>query len=151
MIPAKVKYFLDKHNLPFYTFEEGSTATAVMAAAQLGVAVGAITKSLLFKNKEGKYFLILVAGDKKVSGSKVKTVTITKADMAKPEETLAVTGYGIGGVCPFCIENITIHVDKSLAEYEHVYPAAGTAASAVKTSHKQLLSILNAKECDVTI
>lgn len=151
MIPQKVKDFLDAHGLAALEFEPGSTATAAMAAEQVGVSVGQIVKSLLFKNKEGKYFMLLVAGDKKVSGSKVKTVTGSKADMTSPNETLALTGYPIGGVCPFGVQGAEVYIDKSLAAYDAVYPAAGTTNTAVKTSYQQLLKILSAQECDVTV
>ncbi|ACC98376.1 Uncharacterized conserved protein [Elusimicrobium minutum Pei191] len=150
MIPAKVKDFLDKHCLLAIEHEEGSTATSVMAAEKLGVEVGQIAKSLLLKNKEGQFFLILCAGDKKISSSKVKEITKSKAEFTKPQETIDVTGFAIGGVCPFGLDNVPLYIDKSLSVYDAVYPAAGTASSSVKTSFKQLLGILNAKECDVT-
>ncbi|MGB2579359.1 prolyl-tRNA editing enzyme YbaK/EbsC (Cys-tRNA(Pro) deacylase) [Elusimicrobium simillimum] len=151
MIPENVQKFLDTYNLTAIEFAPGSTATAVTAAAQLGVEVGQIAKSLLFKNKEGKYFLVLCAGDKKVSSAKIKEITGSKTGLSTPQETLEVTGFAIGGVCPFGVSGVPVYIDKSLEAYTTVYPAAGTAESAVKTSYSQLLQILGAAPCDVTI
>ncbi|HTO23338.1 MAG TPA: YbaK/EbsC family protein, partial [Spirochaetia bacterium] len=65
MIPEKVKTVLDAHGLAAREFDPGSTATSVMAAQQLGVAVGQIAKSLLFLGKDGRYFMVVCPGDRR--------------------------------------------------------------------------------------
>lgn len=64
-IPPKIQAFLDNHNLSALEFEPGSTPTAETAALRIGVPVGQIAKSILFKGKDGRYRLVVVAGDKK--------------------------------------------------------------------------------------
>ncbi len=104
MIPEKVSRVLQAHNLKAIEFEPGSTATSALAAAQLGVSVGQIAKSLLFLGKDGRYFMLCCPGDRKASSSKIKTAIGVKTRMARHEETLGATGFEPGGVCPFGID-----------------------------------------------
>ena len=150
MIPADVKDFLYHHDLKAIEFEEGSTPTAVTAAAKLGVKTGQIAKSILLKGKNGSFFLIVCAGDRRISSSKAKTLTGTKVRMARAEELLEAMGFKPGQVCPFRNSHIPIYIDISLSVYDTVYPAAGTDASGVPLSFKKLLEVTGAAECDVT-
>ena len=148
-LPPQVRAFLDQHGLRALEFEPGSTPTSVLAAQQIGCEVGQIAKSLLFRDKTGEFHLVLLAGDAKVSSGKMKRLVGSETSMATPDETFQVTGFRVGGVCPFGVENVPIYLDASLKKWSTIYPAAGTNASGVPTSYPQLLSILNARECDV--
>ncbi len=140
MIPEKVQSALGAHGLSAVEFEPGSCATSELAARRFGVSVGQIAKSLLFVGKNGKYYLVVCPGDRKISSSKLKAVIGVKSRMAGPEETLSATGFSPGGVCPFGIDGgISIFVDQGLARYETVYPAAGTDSSGVPMSFDALV------------
>jgi prolyl-tRNA editing enzyme YbaK/EbsC (Cys-tRNA(Pro) deacylase) len=142
MIPQKVRDVLDRHGLAAIEFEAGSTATSVLAAGKLGVTVGQIAKSLLFLGKDGRYFLVVCPGDRRVASSKLKAATGAKSRMARADEALAATGFGPGGVCPFGLDSvIQIFIDSSLAQYATVYPAAGTDSSGVPMTFDQLVSV----------
>jgi prolyl-tRNA editing enzyme YbaK/EbsC (Cys-tRNA(Pro) deacylase) len=138
MIPDKVKAVLDAHGLEALEFEPGSTPTAELAAARIGVEVARIAKSLLFKGKDGAYYLVVCPGDKRLPPSALKRATGSKLSMTEPDETERVTGYRPGGVCPFALEGVRILLDRALGEYETVYPAAGTDATGVPTNLAQL-------------
>jgi len=150
MIPEKVKRVLDTHGLQAIEFEEGSTSTAQAAAEKLGVSVGQIAKSLLFSGKDGRFYMLLCPGDRKVSSSKLKAVIGVKSRMANGEETIRTTGFHPGGVCPFGVEGIDILVDESLKGYDTVYPAAGNSASGVPMTFDQLVNITGARLCHCT-
>jgi prolyl-tRNA editing enzyme YbaK/EbsC (Cys-tRNA(Pro) deacylase) len=123
-------------------FAPGSTATSVLAAEQLGVAVGQIAKSLLFSGKDGRFFMVVCPGDRRLSSSKLKAVTGVKSRMATTEEARTATGFGPGGVCPFGIDSrIAIFIDKSLSEHATIYPAAGTDSSGVPMTFDRLVAI----------
>lgn len=139
MIPEKVAEALRLAGLKALEFEPGSTPTAAMAAARIGVEVGQIAKSLLFRAKDGAYHLVVCAGDKRVSSAKLKALVGSKASMADAEETLRVTGYPPGGVCPFGLEGVAVWIDESLEAWETVYPAAGTDATGVPATFDILL------------
>ncbi len=151
MIPERVGQQLAAHGLQAIEFEPGSTATAELAAARLGVAVGQIAKSLLFMGKTGLLAMLLCPGDRKASSAKLKAVLGTKSRMARFDETVAATGFEPGGVCPFGIDpGIRILLDQSLAQYPTVYPAAGTPASGVPMTFAQLAAITGGVVGDFT-
>jgi len=149
MIPEKVKVILDEHGLSALEFEPGSTPTSELAAKRIGVSVGQIAKSMVFKGKDGRFFLVVCPGDRRISSKKVRRVMGTKARMARHEETALVTGFKPGGVCPFGVEGIDIYIDVGLAQYETIYPAAGNDASGVPLSYDLLSSIIGATAVDV--
>ncbi len=152
MIPEGVSKQLAAHGLHAVEFESGSTATSQLAAERFGVLVGQIAKSLLFLGKDGRYFMLLCPGDRKVSSAKLKAALGVKTRMARPEEAFAVTGFQPGGVCPFGIDgNIRILLDESLAQYRTIYPAAGTTASGVPMTFAQLVAITGGQIGDFTV
>ncbi len=149
MIPPEVQAVLEVHQLSALTFEPGSTPTSEMAAAKINCAVGQIAKSLLFKGKDGAFRLFLCPGDRRVDNKRLKNLIGVKARMATIEETLSITGFKPGAVCPFGIGGIKIYIDCGLSVYPIIYPAAGTDASGVPMTYQQLQSITNATQCDI--
>lgn len=149
MIPEHVKQILNSHGLSALEFEPGSTPTSELAAARIGVAVGQIAKSMLFKGKNGSFYLAVCPGDRRVCSKKMKGETGTKVRMARGDETEAVTGFRPGGVCPFGVEGVETLLDIGLAEYPLIYPAAGNDASGVPVTFEQLKRITGGRVVDV--
>ncbi len=150
MIPDKVRAHLAKHGLEALEFEPGSTPTAETAARRIGVTVGQIAKSILVVGKDGRYRMIVLAGDKKLANAKLKALLGVKTSMADADETFAATGFRPGGVCPFGLDGgVEIFLDKSLSVYETIYPAAGTDATGVPLSFGLLRDMTGALVCDV--
>jgi prolyl-tRNA editing enzyme YbaK/EbsC (Cys-tRNA(Pro) deacylase) len=142
MIPSRVRDVLDAHGLRAVEFEAGSCATSELAARRFGVEVSRIAKSLAFLGKDGRLFLVLCPGDRRISSGKLKAATGVKSRMATADETLARTGFSPGGVCPFGVDaGIPIYVDSSLSRYAEIFPAAGTDSSGVPMSYGKLLEV----------
>jgi len=139
MIPEKVQAVLEAHGLEALEFEPGSTPTAELAAARLGVEVARIAKSLLFRGKDGRYRMVVCPGDRRIPPSALKRVTGSKLSMTDPDETERVTGYRPGGVCPFALEGVEILLDRELGKWDRVYPAAGTDSTGVPVSLEDLV------------
>ena len=116
-----------------------SSATVELAAQAVGCEPARIAKTLSFLHEDGAV-LIVCAGDAKIDNSKFKAQFHHKATMLTPEQVLAFTGDIIGGVCPFAIEHpdVTTYLDISLKRFDIVYPAAGSANSAVELSLPEL-------------
>jgi prolyl-tRNA editing enzyme YbaK/EbsC (Cys-tRNA(Pro) deacylase) len=150
VIPVSVKTVLDRHGLSAIVFDEDITPTAPLAAQALGVQVGQIAKSLLFKGKDGRFFMVVCPGDRRVSNSKLKRTVGIKTRMATAEETRERTGFDPGGVCPFGVEGIEIILDTGLAAWDTIYPAAGTAGSGVPMTLSDLADITSARVDDVS-
>lgn len=151
-IPKNVADFLAAHGLAALEFEPGSTPTAETAAARIGVPVGQIAKSMLFKGKDGTFRLVVAAGDRRVNSSLLKKAAGCKHRMATHDETLAATGFRPGGVCPFGLagSGVEILLDKSLEEYATIYPAAGTDATGVPMSPARLVEVTGGARVQVT-
>jgi prolyl-tRNA editing enzyme YbaK/EbsC (Cys-tRNA(Pro) deacylase) len=150
MIPEKVKLLLARHGLAAIEFAQGTTPTAPMAAAALGVEVGQIAKSLLLKGKDDRFTMVICPGDRRVTNAKLKAALGVKTRMATAEETLAVTGFQPGGVCPFAVAGIEVVIDSGLARWSTIYPAAGTDGSGVPMTFAQLESITGGRVADLS-
>lgn len=115
-----------------------SSATVELAAQAVGCEPAKIAKTLSFL-ADGKAVLIVAAGDAKVDNRKYKDTFSTKAKMLSPEEVTELVGHAVGGVCPFGVkEGVKIYLDKSLKRFDYVYPACGSASSAVKLTVREL-------------
>ncbi len=115
-----------------------SSATVELAAAALGVEGARIAKTLSFHDKEG-CMLIVMAGDGKVDNHKFKARFAQKARMLSAEEALAMTGHAVGGVCPFALpEGTPVYLDETLRRFHTVFPACGTANSAIELTCEEL-------------
>lgn len=115
-----------------------SSATVELAAAALGCEEKRIAKTLFFRLPEG-CILIVAAGDAKVDNTKYKAKFHTKAKMLAFEEVEEEIGHAVGGVCPFGVNlNVTVYLDESLKRFETVFPACGTANSAIELTIPEL-------------
>ena len=115
-----------------------SSATVELAAQALGVIPARIAKSLGFK-LEDRTILVVAAGDAKVDNRRYKEAFGGKAKMLTPEEAVERVGHAVGGVCPFAVkEGVEVYLDQSLRRFDTVYPAAGSASSAVELSLAEL-------------
>lgn len=124
-----------------------SSATVELAAAVVGVIPARIAKTLSFKNPDGNAFLIVAAGDAKIDNRKFKDFFGFKAKMLTPDEAIELVGHAVGGVCPFAIkENVAVYLDESMKRFSSVFPAAGSASSAVELSCDELFESSRAKE-----
>ena len=122
-----------------------SSATVELAAQAAGVIPARIAKSLSFK-VEDKAVIIVTAGDAKVDNAKFKAAFHTKAKMLSPEEVTQLVGHAVGGVCPFALpDHVAVYCDESLKRFETVFPAAGTANSAVELTPEELFTISHAR------
>lgn len=115
-----------------------SSATVKEAAERLNCEEALIAKTMGFLIND-KPILIVAAGDAKIDNSKYKGEFKIKAKMIPYELVLDLIGHEPGGVCPFGInDNIDVYLDNSLKRFSIVYPACGSANSAVELSISDL-------------
>ena len=128
------------------------TSTSALAAAALDTEVGQIAKSMLFKAKTGQYFLVVSAGDVRMDTKALRDLIGSKVRMANAEEVVEITGFPVGGVCPFDLRvEVPIYLDDSLKRYDVVYTAAGTPISALPITYEELMEITGGRPCNVSI
>ncbi len=130
-------------------FDE-STRTAADAAAALGVLQAQIAKTLVFL-ADGAPVVVVMGGDDRVDtaalGAALDGATIGRADA---DAVRAGTGFAIGGVSPAGLPgDLTVLVDRSLAEVGQIWAAAGTPKSVYRTSFGELLSVTGGREVTV--
>ena len=140
----KAKEYLKEFNLEDRIMEfDVSSATVKEAAIALGCTEGEIAKTLSFIIND-KPILIVTAGDSKIDNSKYKKEFNIKAKMIAFDEVEKIIGHSVGGVCPFGInDNVSVYLDKSLKQYEIIYPACGSSNSAVKLTVNDLETASN--------
>ena len=115
-----------------------SSATVELAALALGVDDARIAKSMGFL-LGGKAILVVTAGDQKVNSGKYKRRFGEKAKLLTFEEAHSMVGHDPGGVCPFALpEDVAVYLDESLRRFETVFPAAGSANSAIELTCAEL-------------
>ena len=115
-----------------------SSATVELAAQALGVEGKRIAKTLSFLVGD-QCVLIVAAGDAKVDNPKYKAQFHTKAKMLPHDLVPEYVGHAVGGVCPFAVkEGVAVYLDESLRRFETVFPAAGSANSAIELTIPEL-------------
>ena len=124
--------------------------TAALAAAQLGVEVGAIANSLVF-DAEGSPLLVLTSGAHRVDTARVATLLgIGSLSRATPEFVRAATGQPIGGVAPVGHPApLGTLVDVALAEHEVIWAAAGIPHTVFPTTYEELVRITGGTPAEV--
>ena len=128
---------------------EQSTATVDEAAAALGVQPAQIAKSLTVR-AGGETFLLVTRGDARLDNGKCKRELGARPRMLGAEDTLALTGHPVGGVCPFGLATaLPVFLDRSLEAFDIVYPAGGTLRSSVEVSPRRLFDLVGDRWVDL--
>lgn len=123
-----------------------SSATVEEAAAALHTEGKRIAKSMSFLIDE-QPILVIFAGDARVDNHKFKMRFHKKATMIKHDDVERLIGYPVGGVCPFAVNpGVEVYLDESLKRFQTVFPACGSANSAIELTLPELETYSYAKE-----
>lgn len=135
----RVRAYLEPFGLAARVQEfEVSSATVELAAAALGCPHCRIAKTLSFIVQDAPV-LIVTAGDARIDNPRYKAQFGVKAKMIPAEETVSRVGHAVGGVCPFDVnDGVRTYLDVSLRRFETVFPACGSANSAIELSIPEL-------------
>ena len=115
-----------------------SSATVELAAQALGVDSCRIAKTLSFSVND-QPVLVVAAGDARIDNAKYKAFFHAKAKMLSHEEAAQLIGHAVGGVCPFAVnEGVAVYLDASLKRFQTVFPACGSANSAIELTIPEL-------------
>ena len=129
---------------------DGAARTAQQAADALGVAVGQIAKSIIFRRIEDDMaVLVITSGDRRVNEAKVAALVgpLGRANAAFVKER---TGFSIGGVSPVAhaMPGVTL-IDQDLFRFEEVWAAAGHPHGVFKLHPQHLVTLTGAPVEDV--
>jgi prolyl-tRNA editing enzyme YbaK/EbsC (Cys-tRNA(Pro) deacylase) len=130
---------------------EESTATVDAAAKALGVEPARIAKTLAVRAGE-HLFLLVARGDARLDNRKSKDELGARPRMLGPDETLALTGHPVGGVCPFGLANpVPAYLDVSLKAFDVVYPAGGSLNTSVEIPVERLFDLVGERWVDLCV
>ena len=94
--------------------------------------------------------LLLARGDARLDNARCKAEFGGRPRMLDPDETLALTGHAVGGVCPFGLASaLPIVADRSLLGYATVFPAAGSRTSSVELAPQRLAELVGARWVEI--
>lgn len=126
-----------------------STATVADAARTLNVEAARIAKTLAVRSGHHT-FLLVTRGDARLDNAKTKKAFGARPRMLGPDETLALTGHPVGGVCPFGLANpVPVYLDASLRAFDLVYPAGGSLNTSVRLTPGRLFELVGERWVDM--
>ena len=124
--------------------------TSQEAAEVLGIRVGQIAKSVIFRRKtDERAVLVVTSGDRRVDEKRVAAITgaLGRADA---DFVKAATGFSIGGVAPLAhsSEPLTL-IDRELFRFDEIWAAAGHPNGVFRLSPQELVQLTGAPVADV--
>ena len=131
---------------------DDAARTAQQAADALGIAVGQIAKSIIFRRKsDDAAVLVVTSGDRRVDEKKVDAL-VGKTGRADAEFVKAATGFSIGGVSPFAhaTRPVTL-IDRELFRFDQIWAAAGHPHAVVALTPQDLERLTGAPVADVVV
>ena len=131
---------------------DDAARTAQQAADALGVQLGQIAKSIIFKRKEDDAaVLVVTSGDRRVDEKKVSAL-VGRVGRADADFVKARTGYTIGGVSPVAHLNPSVTLlDQDLWRFEEIWAAAGHPHGVFRLTPEDLKSLTGAPVADVVL
>jgi len=127
-----------------------AASTAPLAAAALGVEVGAIANSLVFWS-DGEPLLVMTSGAHRVDTAALATrLGRTSIVRATPEHVRAATGQATGGVAPTGHPTtLTTVVDEALAAFDEIWAAGGTPHTVFPLTFVELVRLTEGRVAQV--
>ena len=129
---------------------DAAARTAQEAADGLGVQLGQIAKSVIFKRKSDEVaVLVVTSGDRRVDEKKVSAL-VGKVGRADADFVKAKTGFTIGGVSPVAHLNPSVALlDQDLWRFDEIWAAAGHPHGVFRLQPDDLKRLTGAPVVDV--
>jgi prolyl-tRNA editing enzyme YbaK/EbsC (Cys-tRNA(Pro) deacylase) len=125
-----------------------SARTAQEAADGLGIEVGQIASSLIFKLPDHSPLLIITSGRHRVDVDLVaKNLGFEKLERVDAAYVKEISGFSIGGVSPlgWISKPEIILIDEALSDYDVVWAAAGHPHAVYPTMYDELIQCTGAQ------
>ena len=125
-----------------------SARTAQEAADALGILVGQVASSIVFKLDDESPLLVITSGrhrvDTKLVAEKLGVAKLHRVDADYVKEK---SGFSIGGVSPlgWISKPEVILIDEALSDYDVVWAAAGHPHAVYPTTYDELITCTGAK------
>ncbi|RYX93162.1 MAG: DUF1289 domain-containing protein [Comamonadaceae bacterium] len=153
----RVSAFLQESGHPHMpVMLDEAARTAQQAADALGVELGQIAKSIIFRRKsDDAAVLVVTSGDRRVDERKVEALVCPdgkRIKRADAEFVKAKTGFTIGGVSPLAHATpVVTLIDISLMRFDEVWAAAGHPHAVFRLMPQELELLADAPVVDVAV
>ncbi len=125
-----------------------SARSAKEAADALGIEVGQIASSIVFRLPNDKPLLVITSGRHRVNTELVaRNLNIERLHRADADFVRQWSGYAIGGVSPvgWTSDEAIVLIDEALNDYEVIWAAAGHPHAVFPTTYDQLVKATGAR------
>ena len=144
--------YLKSKRIQFKTIHLDETTRSAQDVERLyGCPLNQVLKTLVFVG-ETEAVLVVLPGDKRADIEKLKEITKqSNLRMAKPDEVEEITGYKIGGVCPFIIKRDIIKIiDERVFKRDIVNIGSGKAEIGIELNSRELRNVRNGIIAEIT-
>jgi Ala-tRNA(Pro) deacylase len=145
---------LDEQGIAYCLLMHGHRAMNVEeAAAERGVSISQVVKTLLVRGADGRHAIALVRGDQRLSLKKLARVMgVKKVEMAPGTDVPRITGYQVGAVAPVGLRrgDVPVFVDHTIREEPRVTISAGRHDAGLELAAEDLIRAVDGQIADVT-
>jgi len=145
---------LDEMGITYEVLEQAHEARNVEeAAAERGVPVRQVVKTLLVRRPDKRHAIALIRGDQRLSLKKLaRLVKVKSLEMAPDADVPRITGYQIGAVAPLGLRRseVPIYVDHHILEEPRVSISAGRHDTGLELAAKDLIEAVRGQVGDIT-
>lgn len=145
---------LDELGVPYRVLRQAHRARNVEeAAAERGVSVRQVVKTLLVSRPDKGYVVALVRGDQRLSLKKLaRLVEVKSLEMAPQADVPRITGYQVGAVAPLGLrrDNLPLYLDHHILEESRVSISAGRHDTGLELATEDLVRAARGQVADIT-
>ena len=132
--------------------DKAETIHTADASTETGIELNKITKNLVCKTSDGRYALLIVAGDRRVSLQRAAEALNTRnVQLLGFNEAEMVSGYPPGGTPSIHLKTtMDVVVDKELLKYETIFCGGGSRDRLLELKTEDVLRLNHATVSDIS-
>jgi Cys-tRNA(Pro) deacylase len=140
--------------IPYQVLSQAHRARNVEeAAAERGVPVRRVVKTLLVRRPDKRHLIAAVRGDQRLSLKKLaRLVEVKKLEMAPEADVPRITGYQVGAVAPLGLRRVdlSVYVDHHILAESRVTISAGRHDTGLELATEDLVRAVRGQVADIT-
>jgi Cys-tRNA(Pro)/Cys-tRNA(Cys) deacylase len=121
------------------------------AAAAVARPLEMVCKTLIVKATGNAYWTAIVPGDQRFDPRRMAAaIGVRHADLADAAEAEKVTGYRVGGICPFAMRRkLPVVIEELLLALDTIIVNGGRRGVLIEMETEELVQLLNAQPADI--
>ena len=142
---SKAIIYLNENNIPFKIFRHTQRIDSLYhAAVQREQTIDQVLRSILFRNKDHNFFMVVTTGSRRINWKKLRDyLGVKRTTLATEDEVFSETGYPLGTVNPFNLkQEILVYINEICLEQSIVSIGSGIPGTAIILSIDNLIKAL---------